>query len=218
MDAPTMSSPHPLVAELERHRIVPVVAEADPDKAMHIADALVAAGLPIAEITLRAAGAIDALAAVASRGDITTIAGTVKTPDEVDQVAAAGAKLIVSPGISAPLVERSAAIGLPVCPGVATPSDILSALSLGIDHLKFFPAEAAGGLPMLKALSGPFPSVRFMPTGGVSSTNVREYLDHPSVFACGGSWMVSPKLYADGRFEPVEQATREALRAVAEAV
>lgn len=195
---------------ISRCRLVPVVAEADPNKAMRLADALMAGGLPIMEVTLRAPGAIEALRTVAKRGDVLAIAGTVLNAEQVEAAADAGAQMIVSPGLSPAVVEASQRLGLPVCPGVCTPTDVQAAVSLGIELLKFFPASAAGGVPMLRALSAPFPMARFMPTGGISATNVAEYLDVPSVVACGGSWMVAPKLYADGSYDRIEHAVREA--------
>lgn len=195
---------------ISRCRLVPVVAEADPDKAMRLADALLGGGVPILEMTLRAAGAIEALRAVAKRGDVLAIAGSVLSAEQVEAAADAGAQMIVSPGLSPAVIEASQRLGLPVCPGVCTPTDVQAAVSLGIDLLKFFPASEAGGVPMLRALSAPFPMARFMPTGGISAANLPDYLDVPSVVACGGSWMVAPKLYADGSFDRVEQAVREA--------
>lgn len=207
-----MSSPDRVLEELAQRRLVPVVSEANPEQAMRIADALVDAGLPVVELALRAEGAIKALRAIAQRGDVVAIAGTVLTAAQVDQAADAGAQMIVSPGLGEGVVRRCMELHLAVCPGVVTPTEVQAALSLGVTALKFFPAEAAGGVAMVKALSGPFPHARFMPTGGVSPANLPDYLALRSVFACGGSWMVSPRLYEDGRFDRVTSATRQAVR------
>lgn len=200
---------------IRQHRLVPVVSEADPDKAMRLADALVAGGLPILELTLRDPRASEALGRIAQRGDVLTIAGTVLTAEQVDQMADLGAKMIVSPGLSDGVIERAKLRDLPVCPGVCTPTDVQRAVASDVTLLKFFPASAAGGPPMLKALSAPFPMVQFMPTGGISEANLADYLSVPSVVACGGSWMVSPKLYAEGQFDRVEEAVRQAVTLVA---
>lgn len=193
------------------HRVVPVVSEADVDRAMGLTDALVAGGLPIAEMTLRKPGAIEALRAVGRRDDVLAIAGTVINAEQVEAAIDAGAKMIVSPGFSPSVVEKAQQLGVPVCPGVCTPSELQAALAAGVEVLKFFPAGAAGGVAMLKALCAPFPQARFMPTGGVSADNLLDYLKLDAVIACGGSWMVSPKLYEDGAFDRVERSVREAV-------
>ncbi|QDT68511.1 Putative KHG/KDPG aldolase [Planctomycetes bacterium MalM25] len=206
-----MSDPQEVYELIGKHRVVPVVSEADVDRAMGLTDALVAGGLPIAEMTLRKPGAIEALRAVGRRDDVLAIAGTVINAQQVEAAVDAGAKMIVSPGFSPSVVERAQQLGVPICPGVCTPSELQAALAAGVDVLKFFPAGAAGGVGMLKALSAPFPQARFMPTGGVSADNLLDYLKLDAVIACGGSWMVSPKLYEDGAFDRVEQAVREAV-------
>lgn len=210
-----MAAKSTIFESLAQHRIVPVVSEGDTDKAMRLADALVAGGLPVMEITLRVPGALEVMRAIAARGDILTLAGTVLTSEQTEQSATAGAKIIVSPGFCQAVVEKASSLNVPVCPGVCTPTDIQAALSVGIDVLKFFPAGAMGGVGMLKSLAAPYPMVRFMPTGGISSENLADYLKLQSVIACGGSWMVAPRLYADGRFEKVEKAAREAVELAA---
>lgn len=207
--APVAEEPYDFIG---KYRVVPVVSEAEVDRAQKLTDALVAGGLPIAEMTLRKPGAIEALRAVAQRDDVLAIAGTVINAEQVEAAVDAGAKMIVSPGLSPSVVERAQRLGVPVCPGVCTPSELQAALSSGVEVLKFFPAGAAGGVDMLKALSAPFPQARFMPTGGVSAENLLDYLRLDSVIACGGSWMVSPKLYADGDYSRVEIAAREAVQ------
>lgn len=207
-----------VIEALGEHRLVPVVSEGNVDTALRLADALIAGGLPLMEVTLRVPGALDVMQAIALRGDILTLAGTVLTPEQVTQSADAGAEMVVSPGFCADVVAKARELNLSICPGVCTPTDIQAALGAGLDVLKFFPAGAMGGVATLKALSAPYPSVRFMPTGGVSAENVSEYLGLPSVIACGSSWMVAPKLYADGRFDRVEQAVEAAVRSVAGSV
>ena len=193
-------------------RIVPVVVVDGADEGLRLADALVAGGLPVAEITLRLPGAMDAIRAVADeRPDVIVGAGTVISPEQVDDVVAAGARFIVSPGTSKPVILRARELGVPVLPGVATASDIMHALSLGVDVVKLFPASVAGGPGAIKALSAPFPQVRFMPTGGVSAANLHEYLDLPAVIAAGGSWMVERSLVTAGDWDEITRRTAEAV-------
>jgi 2-dehydro-3-deoxyphosphogluconate aldolase/(4S)-4-hydroxy-2-oxoglutarate aldolase len=185
------------------HRVVPVVVLRDPGHADGLGDALVAGGLPIAEVTFRTREAATALRRLAARGDLVVGAGTVITAAQVDLAYESGAKFVVSPGLSATVVRRCQALGLPVIPGAVTASEIIAALDLGLDTVKFFPAEASGGLPTVQALSAAFPQVRFVPTGGVGAENAPAYLAHPAVAAVGGSWMVAPDLLAAGRWDEV---------------
>lgn len=201
----------PPLETLAAVRLAPVIALERVDDAAPLADALVAGGLPIAEVTFRTSAAAESLRLMADRGDLLPIAGTVLTKAQASAAVDAGAKMIVSPGTNPAVVEHGLKLGVPVCPGVCTPTDIETALSLGLTTLKFFPAGAYGGVATLKALSGPYPMVKFLPTGGVSPENLSEYLGLKSVVACGGSWMVAPKLYAGGDFAPVEAAAREAV-------
>ena len=188
------------------HRIVPVVVLDDPDKADALGAALVQGGLPVAEATFRTPEAAAVLRRLAQNDDLVVGAGTVLTDRQVDQAIEAGAKFIVSPGLSAAVVRRCQEAGVPVIPGVATPSEIMLALDLGLDTVKFFPAEANGGLATIKALAAAFPQVRFMPTGGITVDTAPAYLAHPSVAAVGGSWMVAGDLLKAGRWDDV--ATR----------
>lgn len=201
---------------LARHKLVPVIALEDANHAGQLADALVAGGLPVAEVTFRTAAAADAIRAMAERGDMLVGAGTVLTPSQVDEAQAAGAAFIVSPGLNPKVVEHAQQSGLPICPGICTPSDVERAIELGLDVVKFFPAEAIGGLALLKAIAAPYGAMRFMPTGGIGPDNVRDYLAFDRVIACGGSWMVKPALYASGDFGPLESAVREAVNLVSE--
>ncbi|GGN65788.1 ketohydroxyglutarate aldolase [Actinoplanes lobatus] len=188
---------------LQGHRVVPVVVLEDPDRADDLGAALVAGGLPVAEATFRTPRAAAVLQRLARRGDLIVGAGTVITARQVDLAHSSGARFVVSPGLSAGVVRRCQDLGLPVIPGVSTASEVMAALDLGVDTVKFFPAEASGGLPTVKALSAAFPQVRFVPTGGITERNAPDYLAHPAVAAVGGSWMVAPGLLADGRWDEV---------------
>lgn len=196
---------------LSEHRLVPVITLRDAAQADPLADALVAGGLPVAEVTFRTDAAAASIRAMAKRGDILVGAGTVLTTEQVDDARDAGAAFIVSPGLNPAVVGRCLEIGLPVCPGVATPSDIEAAMGMGLSVVKFFPAEAFGGVAMLKAIAAPYGSMRFMPTGGIGLSNVMDYLAFDRVIACGGSWMVKPALDENGDFGKVQEATRQAV-------
>lgn len=203
----------PLTTLLGSHRVIPVIVIDDATQASPLADALVRGGLPIAEITFRTAAAPDALRSLAGRDDLVAGAGSVRTADQVDEAVAAGARFVVSPGLSERVVERCREHGVPVLPGVATASEIMRALDLGVDVVKLFPAGAVGGPGAVRDLSGPFPGVRFVPTGGVGPANVGDYLSLPSVVAVGGSWMVAVGHVRSGRFDEVERSVAEAVAA-----
>jgi 2-dehydro-3-deoxyphosphogluconate aldolase/(4S)-4-hydroxy-2-oxoglutarate aldolase len=194
------------------HRIVPVVVLDDPAKAGALGAAMVEGGLPVAEATFRTPEAAAVLRRLAARDDLVVGAGTVLTDRQVDEAVEAGARFVVSPGLSAAVVRRCQEVGVPVIPGVATPSEVMRALDLGLDTVKFFPAEANGGLGTIKALSAAFPQVRFMPTGGITAESAPAYLAHPSVAAVGGSWMVAPDLLAAGRWDEVAARCAAATR------
>ncbi|WP_433046831.1 bifunctional 4-hydroxy-2-oxoglutarate aldolase/2-dehydro-3-deoxy-phosphogluconate aldolase [Dactylosporangium sp. CS-033363] len=197
---------------LDTSRIVPVVVLDDAASAEPLADALVAGGLPIAEVTFRTAAAAGAIARMSRHGGVVVGAGTVTTPDQVDQAVAAGATFVVSPGLSAAVVRRCRFHGVPALPGATTATEIMAALELGVDVLKFFPAGTSGGAAAVAALSAPFPQVRFVPTGGIDASNALDYLRLPSVLAVGGSWMVPRKAIAAGDFESVAILAAEATR------
>ncbi|MCO8276172.1 bifunctional 4-hydroxy-2-oxoglutarate aldolase/2-dehydro-3-deoxy-phosphogluconate aldolase [Actinoplanes sp. TRM 88003] len=188
---------------LRGHRVVPVVVLDDPEAADDLGAALVAGGLPVAEATFRTPQAALVLRRLAQREDLIVGAGTVLTARQVDRAHEAGARFVVSPGLSAEVVRRCQALGLPVIPGVSTASEIMAALDLGLDTVKFFPAEASGGLPTIKALYAAFPQVRFVPTGGITAESAPAYLAHPAIAAVGGSWMVAPDLLAAGKWDEV---------------
>ena len=195
-------------------RIIPVVAIHDAKDADPLADALIAGGLPSAEITFRTEAAEAAIKAMARRGDITVGAGTVLTVEQAQKAIGAGAGFVVAPGLNPKVVRFCLDNNIPVTPGVATPTDIETAMNLGLEILKFFPAEAFGGLKTLKAMSAPYQAVKFIPTGGLNAQNVVDYLKFPKVAAVGGSWIVKSDAIAGGEFDKITQLTREAVEIV----
>ena len=175
--------------------VVPVIKLDEPEGAPALARALIEGGVPVAEVTFRTAAAEEGIRRMsAETPEILVGAGTVISAEQVDKAKAAGAKFIVSPGLSAEVVKRSQALGLPVFPGCATASELMEAIALGLSIVKFFPAGNLGGLKTIKALAPVFPQLRFMPTGGVSAVNLKEYLEFGKIYACGGSWMVTDDL------------------------
>ncbi|RPF26863.1 bifunctional 4-hydroxy-2-oxoglutarate aldolase/2-dehydro-3-deoxy-phosphogluconate aldolase [Georgenia muralis] len=192
-------------------RLVPVVVLDDAADADPLAAALVAGGLPVAEVTFRTSAAEDAIRAMSARGDILVGAGTVLTAEQVDRAVDAGASYVVSPGLSRAVAERCRERGVLPLPGAVTATEIQAALELGLDTVKFFPAGTSGGAPAIKALAAPFGGVRFVPTGGIGPKNLREYLDIPAVAAVGGSWMVPKNLVAAGDFAEVTRLTTDAV-------
>ena len=204
-----------VVASLRRHRLVPVIVIDDAGNAPDLGRALAAGGLPCAEVTFRTAGAREALARLAGEcPDVLAGAGTVLTPAQAKDARDAGARFIVAPGFSPAVVDYCLEHEIPVFPGIATPTDIEAALSRGLKVLKFFPAEPLGGVAYLKAISAPYASVEFMPTGGVTVQNVASYLALPRVVACGGSWMAPSDWIAGGDFERITDEVRQAVVAV----
>lgn len=178
--------------ELTRRRVIPlVVSDSDSaETAGALGDALAEGGLPIAEITLRTPAALTLIRRVADRGDVLVGAGTVVSPDQVDRAAEAGARFIVSPGIDENVVRRAQALGLVVIPGAITPTEIMTAMRLGLSSVKFYPASVNGGAAAVDSLSATFPTVTFIPTGGITMSTMPEYMAVPAVAAVGGSWMV----------------------------
>jgi 2-dehydro-3-deoxyphosphogluconate aldolase/(4S)-4-hydroxy-2-oxoglutarate aldolase len=195
--------------------LIPVVKIDQPAQAIPLAEALLTGGLPCAEITFRTAAAEESIRLIShAYPEIVLGAGTVLTTTQAQQAADAGARYIVSPGFDLKVVEWCKTHGLAVFPGVATPTEIQMALDKGLDLLKFFPAEALGGIPMLEAVAAPFNGVRFIPTGGISAANLAAYLSLPMVFAVGGSWLVTAKLLSAGAFEEIRRLTQEAVAIV----
>jgi len=203
-----------ILDQFKKMRVVPVVAIENAQDAMPLADALIEGGLPCAEITFRTAAAIDAMGIMAQRGDILVGAGTVLKIDQVKAAVDAGAQFMVSPGFNPKVVGYCVENNIAITPGISTPSDIEAALELGVEVLKFFPAEAFGGLKTLKAMSGPYTTVQFVPTGGINPANLVEYLQFPKTLACGGTWIAKTALISDGKFGAIVKNAREAVEIV----
>jgi len=199
-------------ARLRQLGIIPVVSLERIESSIPLAEALLTGGLPCAEITFRTAAAEQAIRAISKAfPEILVGAGTVLSEDQIERAIAAGAKFIVSPGFSPAVVNCCLEKHIPVFPGVCTPTDILAALETGLTMLKFFHAEAFGGIKTLQALSAPFPNLEFIPTGGISAVNLADYLGFKKVLACGGSWMVKNELINDGKFDEIKRLTEEAV-------
>lgn len=199
-----------ILSALRAARLVPVVVLDDSAHADPLAEALVAGGLPVAEVTFRTAAAQDSIRAMADRGDILIGAGTVLTPVQVDQAVAAGARYIVSPGLSRAVVERCQEHGVLVLPGAVTATEIQAALELGLTTVKFFPAETSGGAAAIAALTAPFGDLTFVPTGGIGPANLHQYLGIGAVTAVGGSWMVPRDRIRAGDFAAVARLSADA--------
>lgn len=193
-------------------RLVPVVVIENARDARPLGEALLAGGLPCMEITFRTAAAAEAIKAASQIPGMLVGAGTVLNPDTVNRAIDCGAKFIVSPGLNKRVVEHCLKRNIPITPGVATPTEIEMALELGLNVAKFFPADALGGVKTLKAISAPYGMMKFMPTGGISESNLGEYLALPSVLACGGSWMVAKDLIARGDFATVTRLSQAAVK------
>ena len=204
-------SDHGVLSLLCAAGVVPVVVIEDVEHVRPLSAALKRGGLPVAEVTFRTEASVRALRALVADSDLLVGAGTVITRQQVDIACDAGAGFVVSPGFSPHVVERCRELGMPVIPGVSTASEVIAALDHGCELLKFFPAEASGGTATIRSLYGPFPHVRFIPTGGVSAANAPVYLRLPSVAAVGGSWMVAPELLAKGDFASVSRLAEEAV-------
>ena len=205
---------NPILEQFEKMGVIPVVAIQDAQDAMQLADTLMEGGLPCAEITFRTAAAIDAMRIMADRGDILVGAGTVLKVDQVKAAVDVGAKFMVSPGFNPKVVAYCVENDIPITPGISTPSDIEAALEFGLEVLKFFPAGAFGGLKTLKAMSGPYTTVKFIPTGGVSPQNLVDYLSFEKVLACGGTWVAKSALISEGKFDQILANAKEAVELV----
>ena len=197
--------------------IVPVVVLNDVKNSVPLAQSLINGGLPCAEVTFRTEAAQQSIAEISKNFPQMFVgAGTVLTTEQVDRAVDAGAKFIVSPGFNPKVVEYCIKKGYPVTPGIMTPTELEMALEFGLDVVKFFPAENAGGLKMIKAMAAPYTKIKFMPTGGINPQNVREYLQCDKILACGGSWMVKGDLINSGNFAEIEKLTKEASQIVKE--
>ena len=201
-----------VLEEISKIGIVPVIALDDDKDAEPLAKALIDGGLPCAEVTFRTAAAEESIRIMSSKfPELLVGAGTVLTTEQVDRAVNAGAKFIVSPGLNPKVVKYCVDKGIPVTPGTANPSDVEQAIELGLEVVKFFPAEAAGGLNMIKSMAAPYVNMKFMPTGGINASNVCDYLNFNKIIACGGSWMVNKAMVAAGDFAGIEKLTREAV-------
>ena len=203
--------------QFQKLGVVPVVVLEDKKDAIPLAKALSEGGLPCAEVTFRTDAAAESIRLISETyPDMLVGAGTVLTTAQVDAAVESGAKFIVSPGLNPKTVKYCQEKNIPILPGVATASEIEQALELGLDVVKFFPAEVNGGLPAIKALSAPYHMMQFMPTGGVNPQNVKDYLSFDKVLACGGTWMVKDALINAGEFDRIREMTKEAIELVKE--
>lgn len=206
-----------VLEKIQELGIVPVVVLNDAKDAAPLAQALCNGGLPCAEVTFRTDAAEEAIRIMSEQfPDMLIGAGTVITTEQVDRAVAAGAKFIVSPGLNPRIVKYCVEKGILITPGCTNPSDIEQAIENGLEVVKFFPAEPAGGLKMIKAMAAPYVGMKFMPTGGINQNNVRDYLAYDRIVACGGSWMVKGDLVDAGEFDKIEELTKEAVEIVKE--
>ena len=206
-----------LIKKISDIGVVPVIKIDNAKDAVPLAEALKKGGICCAEVTIRTDAAEEAIRLIAREyPDFLIAAGTVLTPKQADAAMAAGASFIVSPGLNPIVVKHCNEKGYPIIPGVCTPSEVEQAMSLGLTYLKFFPAESAGGVKMIKAMAAPYTKIKFMPTGGIGPKNLAEYLNCKAIFACGGSWMVPGDKITDGKFDEIEQLTREAVELLKE--
>lgn len=200
-----------ILEQIKSIGIIPVVVLDDAKDALPLAKALMDGGLACAEVTFRTDAAEESIRLMSKAyPDMLVGAGTVLTTEQVDRAVAAGAKFIVSPGLNPRIVKYCVEKGIVITPGCCTPSEVEQAIENGLEVVKFFPAEQAGGLAMIKAMAAPYVHMKFMPTGGINPENVKDYLAFDRIIACGGSWMVKGDLIKAGNFDRVEQLTREA--------
>ena len=192
-------------------RLLPLLDLRPEDPALQAVDALESGGVPIVEVALRRPGAMGILESIIkARPSLIVGAGTVRTPEQAHHCIEAGCAFLVSPGLSEDVARVALDAGIPVIPGVATATEVMRAVDLGLTTVKLFPASVLGGPAAVRALSGPFPDVRFVPTGGIDASSATDYLAEPSVAAVGGSWMVAPALLAAGDFEAIRHRTASA--------
>ena len=206
-----------ILDKLSKYCVVPVIAIESVDYALPLADALIEGGLPVAEITFRTEAAVDVISIIAKkRPELILGAGTVLTPDNLQKAKDCGATFAVAPGLNSDVVKKAQDIGLPFVPGINNPTDIESALSLGCKTLKFFPAEASGGIKYLNAIAAPYKhtGIKFMPTGGINANNLSSYLESPIILACGGTWIAKPQDMVDGNWDAVVSRCQEVAKFV----
>lgn len=206
-----------LLDKLSKYGVVPVIAIESVESALGLADALIAGGLPVAEITFRTEAAAEVILVLAKkRPELLLGAGTVLTPENMQKAKDCGAQFAVAPGTNPDVVEKAQAIDMPFVPGINNPTDIEIAISLGCKALKFFPAEASGGIKYLEAISAPYKhtGVKFMPTGGININNLKNYLELSTVFACGGTWVAKKEDIAANRWEEIKKLCQEIAKVV----
>ncbi len=202
---------------LDRCPVVPVVVLDDPAQALPLGEALLAGGIDIVEITLRTDAGLEAIRRLADLPGMHVGAGSVLVADQVDEVVAAGARFVVSPGLSVDVIRRCRALDVPALPGVATASELMTAAALGLGEVKFFPAGLLGGPPAIRALTAPFTQMAFMPSGGVNPDNMAAYLAVAAVRAVSGSWMVDPTLLRQGNWDEITARSAAAIKVAADA-
>lgn len=206
---------HEVLQKIQEIGIVPVVVLEDTKDAAPLAKALIDGGLPCAEVTFRTEAAEESIRIMAEQfPDMLVGAGTVLTTEQADHAVAAGAKFIVSPGFNPKVVKHCIEKGILITPGCCTPSEVEQAIGHGLEAVKFFPAEQAGGLPMIKAMAAPYTKMMFMPTGGINPENIKDYLSFKKILACGGSWMVNGDLVKVGDFDRITELSKEAVSIV----
>ena len=206
-----------MMEKIQKIGIIPVVVLNDVKDAVPLGKALMEGGLPCAEVTFRTEAAEESIRRMSQEfPELLVGAGTVLTTEQVDRAVNAGAKFIVSPGLNPKTVKYCQEKGVPVLPGVVTPSEIEQALELGLEVVKFFPAEPSGGLAMIKAVGAAYTKLKFMPTGGINAVNVKEYLKSDKILACGGSWMVKGDLISAGKYDEIVAMCKEAAEIVKE--
>jgi len=206
-----------MLDKLGQLKLIPVVVIENAADAAPLGQALIEGGLPCAEVTFRTAAAPDAISAMSKLDGLLLGAGTVLSVDQAKQAVDCGAEFIVTPGFNPKVVGYCVENGIPITPGVCTPTQIEAAMDFGLNAVKFFPAEAFGGLKTLKAISAPYPMMKFIPTGGINAANICAYLAFEKVLACGGSWIVKKDLIAANNFQEITELTRYAMSAIAEA-
>ena len=206
-----------VLEEISKIGILPVVVLEDAKDAKPLAQALCAGGLPCAEVTFRTAAAKECISIMRKEfPDMLVGAGTVLTVEQVDEALEAGAQFIISPGFDEDVVKHCLEKNVPVTPGTCTPSDVQKCYRLGLDVVKFFPAEAAGGLKMIKSIAAPYTQMKFIPTGGINANNMKDYLEYNRILAIGGSWMVKDNLVKEGKFDEIKSLVEEAVELVAQ--
>lgn len=207
-----------LEEQFYEYAVVPVVVLDDADDAAPLAEALIKGGLPCAEVTFRTEAAEESIRIMNKKyPDMLVGAGTVLTTEQVDRAVAAGAKFIVSPGFDPEIVDYCMEKNIPVFPGCVSPSEVAQAVKRGLKVVKFFPAEQAGGLAMLKAMAAPYTMLKFMPTGGINTKNLTDYLGFSKILCCGGSWMVKGDMIKNKEFDKITEITKEAVELAAAA-